>query len=120
MDLGATTPGHQPGELAITAADDSRWLAEMGALGVHAIRIYQHHHPRHRPHHLRRHPGRAGRHRRAGQHSAGQHSAGQRSAGRHCAGRHDPLENWLTVGYTERMKPGADALRQAFNAVSRS
>jgi hypothetical protein len=45
MDLGATTPGHQPGELAITAADDSRWLAEMGALGVRAVRIYTIHPP---------------------------------------------------------------------------
>jgi hypothetical protein len=45
MDLGATTPGHQPGELAITAADDTRWLAEMGALGVRAVRIYTVHPP---------------------------------------------------------------------------
>ena len=45
MDLGATTPGHQPGELAITAADDTRWLAEMGALGVRAVRIYTIHPP---------------------------------------------------------------------------
>lgn len=45
MDLGATTPGHQPGELAITAGDYSRWLAEMGALGVRAVRIYTIHPP---------------------------------------------------------------------------
>ena len=40
MDLGATTPGHQPGELAISAGDYRRWLQEMGALGVRAVRIY--------------------------------------------------------------------------------
>jgi hypothetical protein len=45
MDLGATTPGHLPGELAITGGDYSRWLAEMGALGVHAVRIYTIHPP---------------------------------------------------------------------------
>ena len=36
IDLGATTPGHLPGELAITPGDYARWLTEMGALGVHA------------------------------------------------------------------------------------
>lgn len=45
MDLGATTPGHQPGQLAITAADYRRWLKEMGALGVRAIRVYTIHPP---------------------------------------------------------------------------
>jgi hypothetical protein len=45
MDLGATTPGHQPGELAITADDYARWLREMGALGVRAVRIYTIHPP---------------------------------------------------------------------------
>jgi hypothetical protein len=40
VDLGATTPGHLPGEVAITAADYQRWLNEMGAMGVHALRIY--------------------------------------------------------------------------------
>jgi hypothetical protein len=42
MDLGATTPGHQPGELAITAADYARWLDGMGALGAvpsRAVRV---------------------------------------------------------------------------------
>lgn len=45
MDLGATTPGHLPGELAITPGDYSRWLTEMGALGVRAVRIYTIHPP---------------------------------------------------------------------------
>ena len=39
VNLGATTPGHQPGELAITAADYRRWFAEMGELGIRAVRI---------------------------------------------------------------------------------
>jgi hypothetical protein len=40
VDLGATTPGHQPGELAITAGDYRRWLGEMGWLGVRVVRVY--------------------------------------------------------------------------------
>ena len=45
VNLGATTPGHQPGELAISAADYRRWFAEMGGLGVRAVRIYTIHPP---------------------------------------------------------------------------
>lgn len=45
VNLGATTPGHLPGELAITAADYRRWFAEMGALGIRAVRIYTIHPP---------------------------------------------------------------------------
>jgi hypothetical protein len=45
VNLGATTPGHQPGELAITAADYRRWFAEMGELGIRAVRIYTIHPP---------------------------------------------------------------------------
>ena len=45
VNLGATTPGHQPGELAITATDYRRWFAEMGDLGVRAVRIYTIHPP---------------------------------------------------------------------------
>jgi hypothetical protein len=45
VNLGATTPGHQPGELAITAADYRRWFAEMGRLGIRAVRIYTIHPP---------------------------------------------------------------------------
>jgi hypothetical protein len=40
VDLGATTPGHQPGELAITPGDYKRWLNQMGELGIRAVRIY--------------------------------------------------------------------------------
>ena len=45
VNLGATTPGHQPGELAITASDYRRWFAEMGNLGIRAVRIYTIHPP---------------------------------------------------------------------------
>jgi hypothetical protein len=40
VDLGATTPGHLPGELAITTADYGRWLTEMGRMNIRAVRIY--------------------------------------------------------------------------------
>jgi hypothetical protein len=40
VNLGATIPGHDPGELAITRAEYARWLTEMGALGVRVIRVY--------------------------------------------------------------------------------
>ena len=45
VNLGATTPGHQPGELAVAAADYRRWFAEMGELGLRAVRIYTIHPP---------------------------------------------------------------------------
>lgn len=45
MNLGSTTPTHQPGELAVTADDYRRWLAQMGDLGIRAIRIYTIHPP---------------------------------------------------------------------------
>ena len=45
VNLGATTPGHLPGELAIDAGDYRRWFSEMGALGIRAIRIYTIHPP---------------------------------------------------------------------------
>jgi len=45
VDLGATTPGRQPGELAITAGDYRRWLNEMGWFGIRAVRIYTIHPP---------------------------------------------------------------------------
>jgi hypothetical protein len=45
VNLGATTPGHQPGELAITAADYRRWFGQMGELGIRAVRIYTIHPP---------------------------------------------------------------------------
>lgn len=40
INLGSTTPGHQPGELAITAEDVRRWLPQMAAVGFRVIRIY--------------------------------------------------------------------------------
>ena len=45
VNLGATTPGRQPGELAISASHYRRWLAEMGALGLRSVRIYTIHPP---------------------------------------------------------------------------
>ena len=40
VNLGATVPGHLPGELAATRADYGRWLNGMAALGLHLVRIY--------------------------------------------------------------------------------
>jgi hypothetical protein len=45
MNLGSTTPTHQPGELAISRSDYRRWFAEMGEMGVRAVRIYTIHPP---------------------------------------------------------------------------
>ncbi|GAB4070922.1 hypothetical protein GCM10028777_37580 [Angustibacter speluncae] len=45
VNLGSTTPGHQPGELAITADDYRRWFAAMGELGVRVVRVYTIHPP---------------------------------------------------------------------------
>lgn len=45
VNLGATIPGHQPGELAISAGHYRRWFAEMGELGIRAVRIYTIHPP---------------------------------------------------------------------------
>jgi hypothetical protein len=45
VNLGSTTPGHAPGELAITAADYRRWFPLMAAMGLRAIRIYTIHPP---------------------------------------------------------------------------
>ena len=41
----ATTPGHYPGEVAIEATDYRRWFAQMGAMGIRAVRIYTIHRP---------------------------------------------------------------------------
>ena len=40
INLGATVPGHQPGELAPTADDIGRWLAEVSKFGFDVIRVY--------------------------------------------------------------------------------
>lgn len=45
VNLGSTTPTHQPGELAVTAEDYRRWFAQMGDLGIRAVRIYTIHPP---------------------------------------------------------------------------
>jgi hypothetical protein len=40
VNLGATIPGTQPGEVAPTRAHYDRWLVGMGHLGVRVVRIY--------------------------------------------------------------------------------
>ncbi|MGH8974827.1 MAG: hypothetical protein ACRD0C_16695 [Acidimicrobiia bacterium] len=45
VNLGATTPGHSPGELAITAGRYRNWFKEMDRLGVRAVRVYTIHPP---------------------------------------------------------------------------
>ena len=45
MNLGATTPGHYPGEVAIETSDYRRWFAQMGAMGIRSVRIYTIHRP---------------------------------------------------------------------------
>ncbi|BFU47921.1 hypothetical protein [Krasilnikovia sp. MM14-A1004] len=46
VNLGSTTPGHQPGELdVITAAHYRNWFDAMGLLGVRVVRIYTIHPP---------------------------------------------------------------------------
>ncbi|HYN93012.1 MAG TPA: hypothetical protein VES42_04100 [Pilimelia sp.] len=45
VNLGSTTPGSQPGELAVDADDYRAWFAAMGRLGVRAVRVYTIHPP---------------------------------------------------------------------------
>ncbi|GMA41591.1 hypothetical protein GCM10025883_36360 [Mobilicoccus caccae] len=45
VNLGSTTPGHSPGELAVTREDYRRWFSMMGQLGVQVLRIYTIHPP---------------------------------------------------------------------------
>ncbi|MBN1173755.1 MAG: hypothetical protein JXA67_16405 [Micromonosporaceae bacterium] len=45
VNLGSTSPGHQPGELAITAEDYRRDFAAMRQLGIRVVRIYTIHPP---------------------------------------------------------------------------
>ncbi|MDR7328062.1 MULTISPECIES: hypothetical protein [Catenuloplanes] len=45
VNLGSTTPGHQPGELAISAEDYRAWFAAMDRMGIRVVRIYTIHPP---------------------------------------------------------------------------
>jgi hypothetical protein len=45
VNLGSTTPGHQPGELSVSAAQYRAWFAAMGWLGIRVVRIYTIHPP---------------------------------------------------------------------------
>lgn len=45
VDLGSTTPGHQPSELSISAAQYRAWFAAMSYLGIRVVRIYTIHPP---------------------------------------------------------------------------
>jgi hypothetical protein len=59
VNVGSTTPGHQPGELAIGAADYRGWFAAMHRLGVRTVRVYTIHRPefyRELDRHNRAHP----------------------------------------------------------------
>ncbi len=45
VNIGSTTPGHSPGEVAISRDDYRRWFALAGQMGVRVIRIYTIHLP---------------------------------------------------------------------------
>ncbi len=45
VNLGATTPGYQPGELSIDADTYRRWFTLMGQMGIRVVRIYTIHPP---------------------------------------------------------------------------
>ena len=45
INLGSTTPGHQPGELSISRTQYRTWFAAMGWLGIRVVRIYTIHPP---------------------------------------------------------------------------
>src|SRR4051812_12243486 len=45
VNLGGTTPGHQPGELSISAGQYRSWLEAIGWLGIRVVRIYTIHPP---------------------------------------------------------------------------
>lgn len=40
VNVGSTTPGHAPGEVAISHETAARWFARMGTMGVRTVRIY--------------------------------------------------------------------------------
>jgi hypothetical protein len=45
VNLGSTTPGHQPGELSVGREQYRTWFAAMGWLGIRVVRIYTIHPP---------------------------------------------------------------------------
>ncbi|WP_081680794.1 glycosyltransferase family 2 protein [Cellulomonas sp. URHD0024] len=45
VDVGASTPGHEPGELAVSASDYRRWFDVMGRMGIRVVRDYTIHPP---------------------------------------------------------------------------
>ena len=45
VNLGSTTPGHQPGELSISREQYRTWFAAMGWLGIRVVRVYTIHPP---------------------------------------------------------------------------
>lgn len=45
INLGSTTPGHSPGELAVSRADYRRWFDLMRRAGVRVVRVYTIHPP---------------------------------------------------------------------------
>lgn len=45
VNLGATVPGHDPGELAIDKSTFLKWFAEIQELGANVIRVYTIHEP---------------------------------------------------------------------------
>jgi hypothetical protein len=46
VNVGATTPGHSPGEVEISREDYQRWFSQIAGLGFRLIRIYTLHMPR--------------------------------------------------------------------------
>ncbi|MGW4942909.1 hypothetical protein ACWEOZ_15140 [Actinoplanes sp. NPDC004185] len=45
VNLGSTTPGHQPGELSVSTGQYRTWFAAMAWLGIRVVRIYTIHPP---------------------------------------------------------------------------
>lgn len=45
VNLGSTTPGSSPGELAVAAEQYRRWFVQIGEMGWHSVRIYTIHPP---------------------------------------------------------------------------
>lgn len=45
VNVGATVPGHYPGELAVPRTEYRRWFRDIAALGLRSVRIYTIHPP---------------------------------------------------------------------------